>query len=209
MDRPILFSTPMVRALLAGSKTQTRRVAKVVADPLFSGGGYVTQRRDTLGPRETGGHIGIGAGEGLHQACPYGSPGDRLWVRETWNHANVRPPIPEPFIYAADLGPTGVTRWAANWRPSIHMPRAASRITLEITGVRVERLRDISEADAMAEGIVALHGGGFGLPDGSHFHIVDPRICYWSLWESINGRASVEANPFVWAVEFAKGAQQP
>lgn len=84
------------------------------------------------------------------------------------------------------------------------MPRWASRITLEVTGVRVERLHDISEADALAEGIVQLRDGGFGLPAGEHYHAADPRISYWSLWEHINGTGSVEANPWVWVVEFRR-----
>jgi len=94
------------------------------------------------------------------------------------------------------------------WRPSIHMPRWASRITLKITDVRVERLQDISEPDALAEGIVATYGG-YGLPEGEHFHAVDPRQSYWSLWEAINGPGSVEANPWVWAVAFRRVSGPP
>ena len=83
------------------------------------------------------------------------------------------------------------------------MPRWASRITLEITAVRVERLQDISREDAMAEGIVIQPDGGYGLADTTHYHATDPRHSYWSLWEAINGPGSVEANPWVWAVTFA------
>jgi hypothetical protein len=186
-DRPILFSAPMVRAIVNGTKTQTRRVVKPRKDPDYG---------CHLAPSEIAGDE--------HQArlCPYGKPGDRLWVRETWNtSALCLPPISEPYIYAADLGPTGVGRWAANWKPSIHMPRAASRISLDIIAVRVERLQDISRDDALAEGIVQGYGG-FGLPDGSHFHAADPRISYWSLWDAINGQGATEANPWVWAVSF-------
>ena len=89
-------------------------------------------------------------------------------------------------------------------RPGIFMPRWASRITLEVTGVRVELLQDISEADALAEGIVQLRDGGFGLPDGSHYHAADPRQSYLGLWEAINGEGSVTANPWVWVVEFKR-----
>jgi len=131
--------------------------------------------------------------------CPYGEAGDRLWVRETWA------PVTVGYAYAAD--PFWNASPAGRWRPSIHMPRGASRITLEIAAVRVERLQDISESDARAEGIVALHGGGFGLPDGSHFHAVDPRISYWSLWDAINGAGAVEANPWAWCVSFSVGSK--
>jgi len=80
----------------------------------------------------------------------------------------------------------------------------AARITLEITSVRVERLQDISEADAMAEGIVQQPDGGYGLADTTHYHSTDPRQSYFSLWEAINGDGSVEANPWVWAIEFRR-----
>lgn len=93
---------------------------------------------------------------------------------------------------------------AYKWRPSIHMPRWASRILLEITEVRVQRLRSITEADALAEGIVRLPDGGFGLPKGEHYHAADPRISYLSLWESINGPGSVEADPWVFAISFRR-----
>jgi hypothetical protein len=142
--------------------------------------------------------------------CPYGEAGDRLWVRETW----ARDDEDGQMIYRADAGHNidanvweqgrmeGVPR--CRWRPSIHMPRWASRITLEVTDVRVERLQDISEADALAEGIVRQHDGGYGLPDGSHYHHTDPRISYWSLWDAINGQGATEANPWVWAVSFQR-----
>jgi hypothetical protein len=83
-------------------------------------------------------------------------------------------------------------------------PHATRRIALEITNVRVERLQDISESDAMAEGIVRQHDEGFALADTTHYHAADPRMSYWSLWEAINGAGSVEANPWVWAVSFKR-----
>jgi hypothetical protein len=126
-------------------------------------------------------------------------------VRETWAAPHAYDHLPPRLIpqdarvhYAATEDRGGLL-----WRPSIHMPRWASRITLEITAVRVERLQDISEADALAEGIVATHGG-YGLPDGSHYHAADPRVSYWSLWDAINGQGSVEANPWVWVIEFRR-----
>lgn len=215
-ERPILFSAPMVRAILAGTKSQTRRVVKPVPSTLVDG--FYLPFKD-----EPNNWHGFG-GDLIHWygSCPYGQPGDRLWVRETW--------MPDP---PCD-GTWGYTAWAGcregqiaavpeqfrkpefcnyraswphkedgmRWTPAIHMPRWASRITLEVTGVRVERLQDISEADALAEGIVQLRDGGFGLPAGEHYHAADPRISYWSLWEHINGTGSVEANPWVWCVAF-------
>lgn len=178
----------MVRAILAGTKLQTRRVAKGV-NFVSSGGAPLNFTDDDI----------------KAVPCPYGQPGDRLWVRESWA-------APHKFDAHRPADIPALTRWhyaateelgGLRGRPSIHMPRCASRITLDVTGVRLERLQDISEADALAEGIVATRGG-FGLPDGSHYHATDPRISYWSLWEHINGAGSVESNPFVWVVEFRR-----
>jgi len=132
MERPILFSGPMIRAILAGRKTQTRRVAKL------TGAGRV---------KEAGSHRNWHlADPDAVKACPYGTPGDRLWVRETFCDTGC-----QRAVYRAD---TAVENWKYRiWRPSIYMPRWASRITLEITDVRLERLQDISEADAAAEGV--------------------------------------------------------
>jgi hypothetical protein len=179
-ERPILFSAPMVRALLAGTKTQTRRAWRV-QPPAGVPVGWV--------PGET--------------KQPYGWPGDRLWVRETfcddWKDSR-------GLLYRADAGmDADMFDAGCKWRPSIHMPRAASRITLEVTGVRVERLRWISEVDALAEGITwSDRFQGYHVEDGTHFHCDDPRQSYFSLWEAINGPGSVEANPWVWVVEFRR-----
>lgn len=188
-ERPILFSAPMVRAILAGTKTQTRRALH--SDLFISSGGAVV-RMASAGPATTG----------IREAhCPYWrEPGDRLWVRET--HMD----LGACYLYRADLGAETERALVApgqRWRPAIHMPRAASRITLEVTGVGVEKLSDISREDALAEGIGEAYGG-FGLPDGSHFHAADPRESYWSLWEAINGTGSVAADPLVWVVKFSK-----
>jgi hypothetical protein len=196
---PILMSAPMVRATLAGTKLQTRRAVK---HPLLCNLSFIVDCGD--------GWWGDEEGEGQAR-CPYGQPGDRLWVREAWSHdaeslEHCRASA-EDAMGGGAYGPyyraTEVARDTLRWRPSIHMPRWASRITLLITSVRVERLQAISEADALAEGIFATRGG-FGLPDGSHFHTTDPRESYWSLWEAINGPGSVDANPWVWVVEFKK-----
>lgn len=183
-ERPILFNGAMVHALLAGKKTQTRRIVKI-QPPAGVRVGYV--------PSET--------------VSPYGRPGDRLWVRETFAKIPgqtlpwIETDYKATYQHGDRLGDTlGIKK---RWTPSIHMPRAASRIDLKVTDVRVERLQDISEADALAEGIVPRLDG-FGLPDGSHFHATDPRQSYFSLWEAINGPGSVEANPWVWAVSFER-----
>lgn len=215
-ERPILFSGAMVRALLAGTKTQTRRVVKPQPDtahdsePYWFIGGYRVwgYRPAPAVPLREGGNP---------LPCPYGQPGDRLWVRETWRGIvktsapwddcttyGVAHYVPDEdecrrLEYAATFG-----EGAKGWRPSIHMPRWASRITLEITRARVERLQDISKADAMAEGIVLQPDGGYGLADTTHYHSTDPRQSYFSLWEAINGDGSVQANPWVWVVEFRR-----
>jgi hypothetical protein len=182
-ERPILFSAPMVRAILEGRKTQTRRVAKQTAN------GHLKQ---------LGGHRRWHpADPEARLASPYGQPGDRLWVREAWAYYGG-----DEYLYqqqnecvwyrAHDIGdPVPGVRW----RPSIHMPRWASRITLEVTGVRVERLQDISEADAVAEGIEAP-------PPADPVDM--PVWRYRQLWGAINGPKSWQANPWVWVVEFKR-----
>lgn len=212
-ERPILFSGPMVRALLDGSKTQTRRALKVQPTH-FNPVGVPRRVVPSGGPSDV-------------IRCPYGETGDRLWVRETWQgpllqefEVDADPDWhyashihqyqnPAHCEYAADGGPKPEYTDADDvmrqgWRPSIHMPRWASRITLEITSARVERLQDISEADALAEGIVRQPDGGHGLADTTHYHHTDPRQSYFSLWEAINGPDSWAANPWVWAIEFRR-----
>ena len=131
---------------------------------------------------------------------PYGKPGDRLWVRETWHDASSS--LHSCALYRAD----GIDLHWDKWTPSIHMPRWASRITLEITSVRVERLQDISEADALAEGIPSIDTpGAWTLPIPANPNL--PAIylgAFCKLWESINGPGSWAANPWVWAIEFRR-----
>lgn len=187
-ERPILFSAPMVRALLADTKTQTRRVVNpLTADRINHCPGFLEDL--------------------LYVSCPYGQPGDRLWVREAhWWFKDEHDPVTgyfppkltaEDVEYRAD-GDDG----RKVWRPSIHMPRWASRITLEITGVRVERMQDISEADALAEGIRLLNGR-YTFNGGMH-ESRTARDSFRALWESINGAGSWDANPWVWVVEFKR-----
>lgn len=210
-ERPILFSGPMVRALLDGSKTQTRRVCKPAAnlsavvevpDPLEHGQVY------------NGSHFGDEDGE-VQFACPYGGRGDRLWVREAFDFLPSGGPD-QPQACEIVYWATGSTEPRSTphdynpmiyghqkVRPSIHMPRWASRITLEITSVRVERLQDISEADCVAEGCGALPSA-IGCPMTSAPGETIPRAMFRALWESINGPDSGTANPWVWAIEFRR-----
>ena len=176
-ERPILLTAAMVRAILDGQKTQTRRIAKE-----FCG----LQGMDKLlaqFPNQEG--------------CRYGKPGDRLWVRETWGLT-----VEDTVCYRADEPSSIVTRW----RPSIFMPRWGSRILLEITAVRVERLQSISEADARAEGIA--DGGclncGESEPCGCGDPQPDARDAFAWLWQSIHGSESWHVNPPVWVVEFRR-----
>lgn len=177
-ERPILFNGPMVRAILDGRKTQTRRVCK--------------------GQRELS-----SAHDFQIDRCPYGQPGDRLWVREAWRTADhfdhLAPSKLEtwaPLKFAAGGAPIGA--WAGygyggKIRPGIHMPRWASRITLEVTGVRVDRLQDMSRDDAMEEGCPSLN-----------MVVGNTRQWYADLWDSINGAGAWAANPWVWVVEFRR-----
>ncbi|HBP0509988.1 TPA: hypothetical protein L5Q36_001511 [Pseudomonas aeruginosa] len=218
-ERPILFSGPMVLAILEGRKTVTRRVVKdtgLYAIDAAIHGGEVAQRER----------------EALSTSCPYGQPGDRLWVRESWWQAgDWQSTYPEDdtgawfgskrIVYSADGAPpnepnhhypNGLRNGAYSaaepnkiWRhrPSIHMPRWASRILLEITSVRIERLQDISEKQALAEG-VELEGEGVCWAGAAGTASDSPVESFRLLWELINGAGSWNANPWVWAVEFKR-----
>lgn len=192
----------MVRALLDGTKTQTRRVVKQSLERLGDGDWHAFDHKG-INYRVNARHTTVVAWANLLQFCPYGQPGDRLWVRETWQHSN-HPygPADEScaIFYRADYwddphgmdgekSPEGKYR---EWRPSIHMPRWAFRILLEIVSVRVERLQDISRGDAMGE----------GCPFPNMAQGDDPRQWYADLWESLNGPGSWAADPWVWVIEF-------
>ncbi|RVI16110.1 hypothetical protein CN200_16315 [Sinorhizobium meliloti] len=208
-DRPILFSGAMVRALLAGTKTQTRRLLKPQPKVLKNGSWYRPFPRDRSNWQYALGGI-IHAYTKLRIV-----EGDRLWVRETWSHTgdhvfSISEARRSPFghaIYQADENPDYPH---AKFWPSIHMPREFSRMTLIVTDVRVERLQNISEADAIAEGIERHHSGwmpystAFYEADGvtpANYH-VDPRESYRSLWNKINGFGAWEANPWIAAYTF-------
>lgn len=185
-DRPILFSGPMVRAILEGRKTQTRRVLK----PSAYLRRYNVERRLNLSNQQlldAEAHAArVNLGQGL--PSPYGAPGDTLWVRETWAPSRFKAGDPN-YAYRADGEREGVGRW----RPSIHMPRFVSRLSLRVKSVRVERLQEISEADAIAEGISPVVGEYTG-PARSEFA---------ALWDSINAKSHPWAsNPWCWVVEF-------
>jgi hypothetical protein len=209
-ERPILFSAPMVRAILSGEKTQTRRVVKRASDHPDAEA-HMIRGEAHFGIRGPGTFHFTHGEEGDLPAirCPYGKPGDHLWVRETWgmNHYQFEHgPIPksrpadfdEPdsqyLVFRATEDDAEVQN-ELRWWPSIHMPRWASRIALEITGVRVERLNECSEQDAQAEG--AVYGYGEGAK-------ISQRRMYQLLWDTINGPGAWNANPFVWVVEFKR-----
>lgn len=206
-ERPILFSGPMVKAILDGRKSVTRRVIK--PKPLWVYDSKVPVKTEDADPK---GAI----------KCPYGQPGDRLWVRET-HRAMIRGSecvpgwVPQMEFRAdrkcLDLPPICISEWQkmktdGNWRPSIFMPRWASRINLEITGVRVERVQEITEEDSRAEGII--DGGclncGKSEPCGCANPEPDARDAFIWLWNSINEKRGFgwDANPWVWVVEFRR-----
>lgn len=193
-EKPILFSGPMVRAILEGRKTQTRRVVRrPYVSPLqrllrCADGLFRWWLKDAEQPQPS------------DVRCPYGKPGDRLWVRETWRYYGG-----SEYEYQRDQSnviyratPTFESSPRADWRPSIFMPRWASRITLEVTDVRVQRLQEISSEDALDEGIFT---GG----TNSRMDDQDIEEEFASLWDSINAkRAPWSSNPWVWAITFKR-----
>ena len=220
----MIFNGEMVRAILDGRKTQTRRVMKVQPSDGFhpTHNGYdldLNAHWYTPGVVDKNGYLqpakkdvfGV-ADENEGYTCPFGAVGDRIWVREAFQGPLVSEEFleeyraypekfenPEYCEYAADGGPRPEycdldDNLRHGWRPSIHMPRWASRLTLEITSVRVERLRDLSEDDAKSEGITPPSGGV--LPGWEY------RINFRELWMSIYGSDNWEANPWVWVIEF-------
>jgi hypothetical protein len=229
-ERPIIFSAPMVRAILAGTKTQDRRVVKPQPQWVNENAGswIAIGEGGMAGPRSDWLHW---RGERIvpnDPRCPYGQPGDRLWVREAWQaffddevqadrprgprHTMGQPARPDrkSFVfYKADgPGPVHPDGFQALWNSPLHLPRKYSRITLEVTAIRVERLRDISEADAIAEGVIEHQtlcpGTRACNVDGGPMMACGPITAYRALWESINGPNSWEANPWVWAIEFKR-----
>jgi len=191
-ERPILFTAPMVRSLLDDRKTMTRRVMKPQPSALvdLNGGFYPTDDNGDFIPQSKhyadGGHFLRGVASDF---CSYGAIGDRLWVRETvWMYSNRE----EIAGYVADCG--NRFEHYAHKVPSIHMPRWASRITLEITNVRVERLHEITEEDAEKEGV-----------SFTQYTNANARLHFMELWDSIYGnKYPRSSNPWVWVIEFRK-----
>lgn len=206
-EKGLIFNSEMVRAILDGRKTQTRRPIK-----------WKQTRFTEIGEREDGSKWPWSE-DAEHvcdfwHPCPFGAVGDRIWVRETWSSdfANYYPN--DRVWYAADnnrqldidmvdgvrgiYSPESDVHVPFRWHPSIHMPRWASRILLKITDVRVERLNSISDADAKAEG--CCYGRGGGVPDFA----VTPADHFPTLWASIYGEESWKANPWVWVISFKR-----
>lgn len=207
-ERPILFSAPMVRAILAGQKTMTRRALnerdlasfKAAAD-LGECGRFLEGQPITPGDRKYHSML-----------CRYGEPGDHLWVRETF-----QPILADGFDHGAANYKTG-SGWSASYpatdgriefydlskeelsdrcKPAIHMPRWASRILLEIKSTRVERLQEITEEDSVSEGIHGPYGSAMGIAFTAKDH-------FRALWSGINGKESWDSNPWVWVVSFRR-----
>ena len=225
-ERPILFSAPMVRAILEGRKTVTRRPVKSFQIPVEGSSVADGERHRWMAiaqrdPRYGFGVFGATEAECAKELeefapCPYGRRGERLWVREAWQaDAQVDSIAPrelsngEPIRYPADwdFRQTGCAMIKpGKIRPSIHMPRWVSRILLEITDVRVERLQDITEEQAKAEGVRLYtdHAelGDWWHVEGIETYSADPRKSFELLWSSVGG--DWDANPWVWVVEFKR-----
>ena len=197
-ERPILFSAPMVRAILDGRKTQTRRIVKpqpVQHPSPPCNPDYDIEWRGFI--------LWLSKGEAakcMPEYCPYGQPGDRLWVRETFYGIRDGGDGNPCVAYRVDCPPCFAPK-DAKWKPSIFMPRWASRITLEITAVRVERLQAITEADAKAEGVKAWQSEGYRV---AHNIFDGTKLAYAELWNEINGPGSWAANPWVWVIQFRR-----
>lgn len=226
-ERGMIFNGEMVRAILDGRKTQTRRIMKPQPEPCPRGGHWWPSNVfKTMLHVEEEMQNGKGGWGGLvGDACPFGDVGDRIWVRETWAtlgnedgccvdwEGNLckgdERSVARIYRASCEQRPGDYGLWSipddaywkphtkehkfeGAWRPSIHMPRWASRILLEITGVRVERLRSMSQDDARAEGVIAASGP------------MEAGLAFRELWDSIYGEESWKANPWVWVIEFKR-----
>jgi hypothetical protein len=222
--RPILFSAPMIRALLDGRKTQTRRIIK--PQPRIDNMGNFCWNGSNYGQSESGVPRSASLTEWRdkkgNSKCPYGRPGDLLWVRETHSlggnnlvayradgrcgciydtgegYLGLMPHgmiLEKGIPYIEGLKQWGLSKYGGKWKPSIHMPRRYSRLTLEITDVRVQRLHDITQEAAIAEGLEKRYWPGHSDP-------VPPTMAFKEVWENINGLTSWLQNPWVWALTF-------
>ncbi|EMR3149118.1 TPA: hypothetical protein L7182_002641 [Klebsiella pneumoniae] len=202
-ERGMIFNGEMVRALLDGRKTQTRRIVKGTDGAVKFCKEWNINGEEVfvvLGEKD---HTGMNPVLGVI-SCPFGAVGDRIWVREAFR-VHSRATDVATLVYKASERnswteqtrrvPVAVCNKPATpekWTPSLHMPRWASRILLEITGVRVERLRSMSQDDARAEGVIAASGP------------MEAGLAFRELWDSIYGEESWKANPWVWVIEFKR-----
>lgn len=240
-ERPILFSTAMVQAIIRGEKTQTRRIVKesfngcltnggphpCPNDPIiFHPGEQITSEENpdviTVDTKTVEAHFHCSTLNSVAK-CPYGKIGDMLWVRETWTKYH---PVDEngytnfnehDYFYLAD-GPTTVVKVDADgfeledqrdkWKPSIHMPKEAARLFLQIVDIRIESLHDINYYDAIKEGVKIEENDGSKSWYRNYLEDVgalpSPQESFMTLWKSINGTDSWECNPWVWVIEFKK-----
>lgn len=235
-ERPILFSTPMIKAIIENRKTVTRRVMDIQPNnpgtfgvsPIWGYGVPVGLKSLPRKYWNTEATVkdpwnyfcvhcatnvdGRRVDKDVH--CRYGKPGDVLWVRETWSKIHYEGIDDKPtYLYRADQGMSEVKRI---WRPSIFMPREACRISLEITDIGVERLQDITEEDAIREGILfyddsilgrrfkdyEADASAYGHPDHDYPTLSTARESFFTLWQSINGPESWNDNPWVWKISF-------
>lgn len=191
---PILLNAEMIRAVLDGRKTQTRRMLSPRQLKMIDAASSIGE----CYPLESG-HQHENSQSYYREWCPFGAVGDRLYVREA-HSVRVEPSEYSPgavWYRESDIG----RKWegAIRWTPSLQMPRWASRITLEITGVRVERLNSMTESDALSEG---CHGGHGSIP--GYMYSASPHEHFHHIWESIYGADSWQANPWVWVIEFKR-----
>jgi hypothetical protein len=207
---PILFSTEMVKAILSGSKTQTRR--KLKKQPDLTKHSHISRGVVLDGKNRETFMFCTGSSNVVENIfCPYGQPGDVLWVRETWNKADNFPTDDNIFLYKeTHVSKKRVSAIVWKWKPSIFMPKEACRIFLKVKSVRVERLNDISHEDSIAEGIEIIHNAE---PTVNVFQRYDlkeklgttnPIYSYQTLWQKINGKDSWKENPFVWVIDFER-----
>lgn len=196
-ERGMIFNDEMVRALLSGKKKQTRRVISDRHIHLFDVASNVGECYSLESGAEHANSQSY-----YREFCPFGSVGDRIWVRETWARYNI-----DQYTHDMAYRATPPEDWpdGGRWRPSIHMPRWASRITLEITDVRVEQLNAISENDAQSEGVGKLREGFWQhYQPGWTQHQLSARGSFATLWKSIYGEESWNSNPWIWVIEFRR-----
>ncbi|MFO0415197.1 MAG: hypothetical protein ACK52I_28430 [Pseudomonadota bacterium] len=213
--RPILYQTEMVQAILAKIKSMTRRKSGLDEINENPDAWQLNVAGEIVMPKVGNKKEKTGFGAFFFNSkldtktifCPYGNVGDVLWVRETWFAQKYFNGLTENYFYKYKADYDGPVDW--NWKPSIHMPKAAARIFLEITDIRVERLNDISEEDALAEGVLQFEDGTFknyftqkGLRAADGVQCLLAKGSFQSLIASINGKEIIDKNPWVWVIKF-------